>query len=248
MVKTVLVVTILLLAAPWSAGQKFDRTPQRVATPPIRKISDPAYQHLTEDEQLAAYSISIPAHGATQRNGHVHDYLLVAVGNCDLEISGHGNSYKMHLDDGDMQVMKGGWAHSIANLNGAAATLLEVDVAKGIEPERADCGLYRAACKEGRFGKDDQGTFLRNMLFQTPTVRLSRIELGPGGVLEQHMHRGEQVLIAITDVNLTDGLAGGTPDQVRSTAGDVRVYSAGTMHTIRNVGQKAARFLELELR
>lgn len=249
--KTVFCITSLLLLLPASAGaQQFHNDPPRVSKAPGRQavINDPAYRELASDERLTIYEVKIAPGSKTQRNPHAHDYLLVAVGNADLEVSGSGNSYKMHLRDGEMQVMNGGWAHSIANLGAAGAMLLEVDVAKGIEPERAECGLNRPPCGEGRFGKSETGTYLRNTLFQTPTVRLSRIELGAGGTLDQHVHRGEQVLIALSDVDLTDGLAGGTPDEVRSTAGNIHVYDPGTVHTIQNVGSRPALFLEFELR
>lgn len=248
MVTWIFALTLLVTAS--SQAQQFSRTPSRVSRTPAPKasISDPAYRQLSTDEGLTVYEIKIAAGGKTLRNPHIHEYLLVAVGDADLEISGSGTAYKMHLRNGEMQVMIGRWAHSIASLGALPATLLEVDVAKGIDPEHAECGLRRAPCAQGRFGKDDNGTHLRNTLFQTPTVRLSRIELGPGGVMEQHVHRGEEALIALSDMDLNAGLAGGRPDELRSTAGSVHVYSAGTVHIIQNVGSQPARFLEFELR
>ncbi len=240
---------LTLLTASTDA-QQLDRKPSRVSKAAARLtgISDPAYRQLSIDERLTVYEIVIAAGGKTLRNPHPHDYLLVGVGDADLEISGSGTAYKMHLRSGEMQVMTGRWAHSIENLGASPVRLLEVDVSKGIDPEHAECGLNQPPCAEGRFGKDEHGTHLRNTLFQTPTVRLNRIELGPGGVLKEHVHRGEEVLIALNEMELTDESAGGPPYELRSTAGSVYVYEAGTLHTIQNVGSQPALFLEFELR
>jgi len=140
-----------------------------------------------------------------------------------------------------MQAMKGAWPHRLTNLANATARLVEIDVQNNIAPERALSGLAASPCTDGRFGKTEEGTYTKSTLFETPKVKLTKVELGPGGILERHGHSG---LIALTLIHLTDG----TGNAIGRDLGETQAYPAGTSHQIQNVGSEAARFLELELK
>jgi quercetin dioxygenase-like cupin family protein len=205
---------------------------------------DPCYRRLSSTDKLAAYRITIPPHGATLLAAHPNDYLVIALSAIELDATGgSGNAYPLRLAEREMQVMKGGWTHRLTNLANDAAWLLEIDVETNILPERALCGLAASPCTDGRFGKTEEGTYTKSTLFETPLVKLTRVELGPGGILEMHGHSGSELLIALTSIHITDGT-----DGIERNVGETQAYPAGTNHRIQNIGSETAQFLELEVK
>ena len=217
--------------------------PTRVST---QRDPDPCYRKLSSAGQLSAYNLTVPPHGSTLIAPHAHDYLLVALKKADLKLSGtHDNAFELHLEDGGMQVVNGGWAHQVLNLDDTAAVLIEIDVESGIRPARAICGLSASECSGGRFGKSDEGTYSQSTLFETPSVKLTRVLLGPGGVLQEHSHSGPEILVPLTPVHLAhdDGVRA---YQMDVGVGEVHSFAAPTSHRIKNLGSEPAQFLEFE--
>ena len=203
---------------------------------------DPCVRRLSSTEKLSSYSVTIPAHGATLLAPHPNDYVVIALSSIKLEATGAaGNSYPVQLDEEGVQVIKGGWSHRLTNSADTTAKLIEIDVVNGIAPEHALCGLGANSCTDGRFGKTAEGSYTKSALFETPKVKLTRIELGPGGVLETHNHSGS-VLVALTPVRLSDGTWG----NIEGAAGLTQAYPTHTSHEIQNIGTGQARFLEFE--
>jgi hypothetical protein len=185
--------------------------------------------------------VIIPAHGTTLLTSHSNDYLVIALSSINLEATGaSGISYPVQLGAEELQIIKGGWSHRLTNLSDTTAKLIEIDVLSGIAPERALCGLGASSRSDGRFGKTTEGTYTQSTLFETPRVKLTRVELRPGGVLERHNHSGSAVLVALTPIHLSDGTEG--------TAGQTQAYPTHTSHQIRNIGVEEARFLEFEVK
>ena len=214
-----------------------------VDVPPTRV--DPCYRRLASTDKLTAFSVAIPPHGTTLITPHPHDHVVIAVSSINLEATGpSGISYPVRLADEEMQVMKGGWSHRLTNLADAPAQLLEIEVQNGIAPERAFCGLAASPCTDSRFGRTEEGTYATSILFNTPKVKLTKVELGPGGVLERHGHSGSELLIALTPIHLKDHAG----SDIEKNRGEIQAYPAGTEHQLQNMGSDAARFLELELK
>src|SRR5215475_610340 len=168
--------------------------------------ADPCYRKLASTERLLAHGITIQPHGSTFLTPHPNDYLVIALSPLELDAIGQsGNSYQLRLNEEEMQVMKGGWPHRLTNVSDKTARLLEIEVQNNIAPERALCGLAASPCSDGRFGKTEEGTYSNSTLFETPKVKLTKVELGPGGILAKHGHSGSRLLIALTTIHLTDG-------------------------------------------
>ena len=102
----------------------------------------------------------------------------------------------------------------------------------------------RPPCTDAQFGKTDEGTYATSTLFRTPKVKLTKVELGPGGVLKRHGHSGSELLIALTPIHLKDDAG----SDIKKNRGEIQAYPAGTDHQLQNLGSDAARFLELELK
>jgi hypothetical protein len=229
-----------------SAAQTASKTP--FSTPnrlSKQSGSDPCYRKLSSNDRLTVFAVTIAPHQSTLLASHPNDYLLISLEKSALEAAGvSGNSYVVQLDAEEMQVMKGGWSHRLTNVGETAANLLQVEVRSEILPEHALCGLAARPCNDGQFGKTQEGTYSTSTLFETPKVKLTKIELGPGGLFQTHMHAGPQVLIPLTSIHLADS---SQTDIVRNV-GEAQVYAAKTTHQLRNMGTEAARFLEFEVK
>ena len=224
-----------------SLGQSPVHSKSMVNSSPIRV--DPCYRTLGSTNKVTAYGVIIPPHGTTLVTPHPDDYLVIALSSLQLEAIGSaGISYPVRLADEEMQVMKGGWSHRLNNVASDPAILLEIDVQNGIAPERALCGLAASPCTDGRFGKTIEGTYTMSTLFDTPKIKLWKIELGPGGVLERQSHSVAGLLIALTPIHLADGMG----NSIVGNRGDTRAYTVGTNHQLQNIGSEEARFLELD--
>ena len=231
----------------------FTLAAQTVSKPPFSRANrlskpsapDACYRRLSSNDGLTVFAVTIASHQSTLLASHPNDYLLIALEKTAIEVAGvSGNSYFVQLDAEQMQVMKGGWSHRFTNVGDTTAELLQVEARSEIRPEHALCGLAARPCDDGLFGKTQEGTYSTSTLFDTPKVKLSKIELGPGGIFQTHMHTGPQVLIPLTSIHLTDS---SQTDIVRNV-GEAEVYAARTKHQLRNVGPQTARFLEFEVK
>jgi len=86
--------------------------------------------------------------------------------------------------------------------------------------------------------------YTNGTLFETPKVKLTKVELGPGGILPRHGHSGSKLLIALTRIHFIDG----TGSDIERDLGETQAYPAATNHEIKNIGPETARFLELEVK
>src|SRR5256885_11731524 len=217
-------------------------------TGPVELGADACFHRLLTNTHVRAFEVEIAPHQATELNHHGHDYLIIALGDNDIAASGPGNQFSMGMQFGEMQVLKGGWPHRIANKADGPARFLELEIMQDIAPERAICGLGASACTDGKFGKTDEGSYSRSTLFDTEKAKLSRIDLGSGGWLPQHGHKGGQVLIGLSELQLEDSVVGGRTEQVQLKPGAVQYYDGNIVHEVKNLSKEPAKFLELELK
>jgi quercetin dioxygenase-like cupin family protein len=232
-------------------GQARSTRPHSLTLPSagfIDVTEDCCFHKLFSNERVRVLHLEMAPHQSTSIDRHPHDYVILSLGSNQLQASGAaGNDFRLDLQDGEVQIMKGGWPHKVANLGNAALDVLELEVARNILPERALCGLGGKECADGRFGKTNAGTFSYGTLFETPTVKLRRIELGPGGSLSEHTHSGGELIIALTKMEVINQSA-----QQNSTiavaAGGVSWVGSAFAHSLTNSGKDTARFLEFELK
>src|SRR5439155_18845787 len=75
--------------------------------------SDHCFHSVLENDRVRVFKVEVPALQSTSVNYHRHDYLVVSLGKSNFEIAGSGIRYPMQMEDGEMQVIKGGASHRI---------------------------------------------------------------------------------------------------------------------------------------
>jgi mannose-6-phosphate isomerase-like protein (cupin superfamily) len=206
--------------------------------------SDPSFRTILDNERVRVFTIDVPPLGSTQLDMHAHDYIILSLGKSNFQLGEGSRLYPMQLDDGEMQVMKGGWPHRATNLANATLRLVEVEISRDIHPERPICGLAGRECVDGKFGGNAAGTFTHSTLFETDTVKLSRLLLNPGVTQPEDHHDHGHLLLALDDLELGDAAT----QPVTLKAGDARWYSSSATHQLRNLEHADARLITIDLK
>jgi mannose-6-phosphate isomerase-like protein (cupin superfamily) len=223
------------------------RTGRQSGPPDV--LEDCCFQKLLSNEHVRVLRLRMTPHQSTAVDRRLRDYLIIPLDYAQMQTVGpSGNSFDFEMRAGQMQVIKGGWPHRTLNTGDTALDVLEFEITGGIKPEQAVCGLAGKECADGAFGKDQGGTYESATLFETPTLKLRKIELGPGGTLPEHHHRGGQLLIASSAADLSNDMGAGGTSTVHLNPGEVQWLVAGMEHSIHNTSKDAAKFYELELR
>lgn len=86
----------------------------------------------------------------------------------------------------------------------------------------------------------------QDILFVKDGVRVSEIELNPGGVMPSHHHDGPHLLVAISDLEIRSDVAGQGPMPGHFKSGDVKWLPGGYTHSLTNVGKNPAKLVIVE--
>jgi mannose-6-phosphate isomerase-like protein (cupin superfamily) len=98
--------------------------------------SDHCFRFVLENDRVRVFKVDVAGLQSTSVNYHRHDYVVVSLGKSNFEIAGSGLRYPMQMEDGEMQVIKGGASHRITNLSDSQLQLVEMEVMREIHPKR----------------------------------------------------------------------------------------------------------------
>jgi hypothetical protein len=210
----------IALAGPAHSQTKFTNAPAKAPTLPLEMSREPKAKQLVANGSIRAYRIDLAPGAETSLDRHEHDFLVISLGNNQFELVGSANAYSMAMSDGEVQVLKGHWAHRVVNKSQQELHLVEVEAVREIEPERAICGLNAKSCTGAKFAAKDDTNYVESPLFETATLRLGRVEIAPGKGMPEHGHRGDHLMIALNDQELTNAVVAGDITQIASHPGD----------------------------
>jgi hypothetical protein len=191
---------------------------------------------------LTVRRLTVPAGEKSLISGSIHDYILISFGESSLNVSGYQTNFDMTLADGEIQVLQGGWPHTILNQSQRPAELLCVEVLRNISPKSALCGLGAKNCYQTRFGKSAQGEYQQALLFETDSAALYRAQLGSTVAMHQHSDDRKHLIIAVTP------LEGHVGTQNFSLKPGETFWQPGSFDEVGNDGSSNATMLILELK
>jgi quercetin dioxygenase-like cupin family protein len=226
--------------------KSFTSAPEKAPAMPVDMSHESKAKQLVVNGQLRAYRIDLVPGAETSVDRHEHDFLVISLGNNQFEFAGSGNAYPMTMNDGEVEVMKGHWAHRVVNKSQRDLHLVEVEVVREIAPEHAICGLTAQACIGAKFAVKDDINYVDSPLFETASVRLGRVEIEPGKGMPEHGHGGSHLMIALNDQKITNAVVAGEIKEITSHAGDALWLDGGIVHRVMNRGAQPARFLTIE--
>jgi quercetin dioxygenase-like cupin family protein len=86
------------------------------------------------------------------------------------------------------------------------------------------------------------------LILENERVRLSRLVLAPGQSMEVHTHTLRGLLVALSEENVSVGVAGKKSSTVKFKAGDTKWFDGGTAHALKNIGSASFEAVEIELK
>ena len=239
-------VLLLLVGSAFSQGKSHFTTAPSKTPQPIVEAREPHTAQLFSNAQARVVRIDLEANTSTEMAHHPHDFILVSLGDNDFELAGPANSVPMSLKNEETQVITGNWPHKVVNKAAHPLHLIEIEVLKGIAPERAVCGLNGSSCISSKFAFNDNEKYVTSVLFETPTVKVGKVEIDPNSGMPEHGHTSSHLMVALTDEQLTNSVVGQGSSVIAGHPGDPQWLSGDMVHKLTNQGPNRARFLTVE--
>lgn len=234
MKKRITLVLLLAVVALW--GQTAEK--------PVAITAEPSHHLYLENEQVRVFQVEAAPHAATLVHQHDHDYIFVSLGASDIRSEVVGQApVELKLADGEAHFSKGGFAHRIVNLSDQPFRNVTIELLRK-QGEAQPANLPPARyCNPG----SESACVVERYLFCTEKVCVSDVTLGPGAATIRHSHATDHMVVAVTDVEMTDEIEGQPPVKRSLKAGEVAYVTAGVTHRLVN-GPQAARFITLQFR
>ncbi len=211
-------------------------------TSEVEITAEPHHHLLLENSQVRVFLAEVAPHDATLMHRHIHDYVFVSLGEANISNEVEGKApVTLKLQDGETRFAPGGFAHIARDLastpfRAVAVELLQDQAAHQTPPPVWDeeRGLHVFA----------GGT--QDIIFVKDGVRVSEVELQPGGVVPRHHHTGPHLVVAVSDLDVRSDVEGMGPMPGHFKSGEVKWLPGGYTHTLTNVGKQGAKFVTLE--
>jgi len=208
----------------------------------VELTAEPSHHLRLENPYVRVFEVEVPPGVTTLVHYHRHDYVFVNLGRAELlnEVEGKP-AETLRLEDGQTLFTEGNFAHSVRNLGATSFRNVTIEL---LEDEKARQSPPPKWDEERALHILEGGT--EHIMFVKDGVRVSETDLQPGGMIPKHHHAGPQLLVAVTDLDLENSVAGKGISSIRLKAGDVRWLPSRLTHAVMNVGKQQARFVTLE--
>jgi len=212
------------------------------SVPEVEITAEPHHHLALENSYVRVFKVEVAPHEATLMHRHRHDYIFVTLGASEISNDVEGKPpVTLKLQDGETHFSPGDFAHIARNLASTPFRNVTIEFMQDAEARKSPPPPW----------DEDRGLHIlhggtQDIMFVKDGVRVSEIDLQPGGVLPRHHHAGPHLAVAITDLDMRSDPASGPPQSVKMKAGDVVWVPAGGTHSVTNVGKSPARWLTLE--
>lgn len=210
--------------------------------------SSQRYQSVFENDVVAVYRLDLPVSGSVSTLQSAHDSFWLSLGNASLTFSVQRGRSPVEFRSGDTRFFPSFDTKLVSN-TGKTEFQGVVVVLKPRALISSDCectgNTGKAVC-----GCKGAGHLESLWAFNMGAVTLAGTELGPDERFRGAAQRDDMLMVAITDLDLTDDLENPAPDQVENSAIRLKagqaVWVRGGRHRFKNISAEAARFVTFE--
>ena len=208
----------------------------------VEITSEPSHHLAFENDQARVFKVEVAPHKSTLMHWHRHDYLFVTLGDAHVsnQIPGR-DPIELNFVDGDTRFVSSNFAHIAQNLSDKPFRNVTIELLKDEETRKNPPSKWN---EERGLNVFNGGT--QHILFVQDGVRVSEIDLQPGGTIPSHHHNGPHLVVAITDLELRSDVEGQGQMQAKIKSGDSKWVAGGFTHTVTNIGKQPAKFIALE--
>jgi quercetin dioxygenase-like cupin family protein len=208
----------------------------------VEITAEPHHHLALENQYVRVFKVDVSPHKSTLMHRHRHDYVFVTLGASEVENDVAGKpSATLKLQDGETRFTPGNFVHIARNL---ASTPFRNVTIEFMQDEKARSSTSPNWEEERGLNVLTGGT--QEILFVKDDVRVSEIELQPGGVVPKHHHAGPHLVVALSDLDLRSDVEGKPASSAQLKSGDIKWMPGGYTHTLTNVGKGQAKFVTLE--
>lgn len=231
-IHTLLLLGIILLAAPTANGQQTDTT---AAVEDVEQATGEKAQRLFENEYAEVMRVELaPGDSLPRHEGGAR--VVYALGDYTIRFQQDGRDVERSFSQGDVHFHEAG-VHTVENAGDSAAAFIIF--------ERREAGLPSAPAVEEETGLGEEAPAKEEELLSNDAFEVHEVTLEPGQRLPDHTGYA-RIVHALSDYEVTF-MQGGEEATRSFSRGDVHFHEAG-VHAIRNAGDGAAEFLVVELK
>src|SRR5712692_958306 len=215
------------------------------STAEVEVTAEPSHHLALENEYVRVFKVEVAPHAATLMHRHRHDYVFVTLGASAVSNEVEGKPpVALKLQDGETRFTPGNFAHIARNLADTPFRNVTIELLRGEEDDKARQLPPPKWDEERGMHVLEGGT--EDIMFVKDGVRVSEVDLQPGGVLPKHHHAGPHLVVAVSDLDMRSDVEGMGPMPGHFKSGDVKWLPGGYTHTLTNVGKQEAKFVTLE--
>ena len=208
----------------------------------VEITAEPHHHAALENAYVRVFKVEVAPHQATLMHRHRHDYVFVSLGASEVENDVAGKPpVTLKLQDGETHFTPGNFAHIAKNLADTPFRNVTIEFLQDEKDHQTPLPKW----DEERGLQVLQGG-TKDIMFVQDGVRVSELDLQPGGVIPKHHHAGPHLVVAVTDLGLRSDVEGKPATLRVLKAGDIAWIEGGYTHTVTNVGQQPAKFVALE--
>jgi len=210
------------------------------------EITSEPHHHLSfENQYVRVFNVDVAPQAATLTHRHRHDYVYVTLGASHVSNEVLGKApVEVKLADGETRFSAAPFAHVARNLSEQPFRNVTIEY---LGDEKLRNAEHEGSVKwDEERGLDVLQGGTKQVLFVNDGVRVSMIELQPGGVFPNHHHKGPHLLVAVTDLDLRSDVEGQGPMPGHFKAGESKWLPGGYSHTVTNAGHQPAKFVTVE--
>ncbi len=198
----------------------------------------PQRKEILRNHRVTVSLLELAPREATPMHRHDRDILAVFVDGGRVR-----NTVLVHkavadkVAVGEVRFLNAGYAHAIKNEGSGRLRVVIVEFADP-QGKIEKVGTASHYCNPG----STTACVDEKQLFCTEKVCVEDVSIAPGAITTKHSHTTDHMLVAVSDYELTDRVAGkGIVVRTRKS-GEVEYIPAGITHRLTNTGQAPARF------
>lgn len=210
------------------------------------EITSEPHHHLTfENEHVRVFNVEAAPQEATLMHRHRHDYIYVTLGASHISNEVEGKApVEVKLADGETRFSPAPFAHVARNLSEQPFRNVTIEY---LQDEKLRNAVHEGSVKwDEERGLDVLQGGTKQVLFVNDGVRVSVIELQPGGIVPGRSHTQPQLFVAVNDFEIRSDAEGLGPSPRHFKSGESKWLIGGIAPSITNVGHQPAKFVTVE--
>lgn len=217
---------------------------------------EPHYKLLLQNEFVKVWKLDVPGRDQTRSHRHRYDYLTVALRDADISHSIYAPQVSVgeamvsrNIHQGEIWYMHGGYAHFVRN-NAGLDPVQEIDIeilqiAYSGNPYKDVIDDYFDA-QQVSTPVDPEATYKQESYFYSTFVTHDRLNAGDS--TEDRGQSYDHLVIALTDLKLTEKIDGKSPAIFTMNKGEVKWMKGGFSHRLVNEKLQAQEWVTVEIR